>query len=118
MKAYVIFDDSRSRWLKLLKPNYRHVSVLLPVDDYYIHIDPVKSRIQFRVVTQEEAAAIYDETVYYDIAIVQTDVQPLIPVRRSPAFLNCVELVKNVLGIRKWWIVTPYQLYNYITKGV
>lgn len=28
---------------------------------------------------------------------------------------SCVSVVKDVLGIRKWWIVTPRQLYNHLT---
>jgi len=30
--------------------------------------------------------------------------------------MTCVSTVKHLLGIRAWWIVTPKQLYNYLTK--
>lgn len=28
-----------------------------------------------------------------------------------PRWLYCVSFVKHFLGINKWWIITPYQLY-------
>ena len=30
---------------------------------------------------------------------------------------SCVSIVKNILGIRKWWIWTPKQLEKYINKA-
>ena len=27
---------------------------------------------------------------------------------------TCVEMMKSTLGIKAWWILTPYQLYKYI----
>lgn len=32
------------------------------------------------------------------------------------ALFTCVEAVKRALNIRKWWIITPHQLYKYLTK--
>lgn len=31
--------------------------------------------------------------------------------------LTCVSMVKHLLGIRAWWVVTPKQLYNYIRSN-
>lgn len=31
-------------------------------------------------------------------------------------FRSCVGICKDFLGIRKWWIVTPYQLYKEVKK--
>lgn len=33
-----------------------------------------------------------------------------------PRWLYCVSFVKHFLGIRKWWILTPYQLYCELRK--
>jgi len=33
-----------------------------------------------------------------------------------PGIINCVGFTKRVLGIRRFWIVTPLQLYNYLKK--
>lgn len=31
-----------------------------------------------------------------------------------PWCFTCVHVAKRILGIRKWWIQTPWQLYNYL----
>lgn len=33
-----------------------------------------------------------------------------------PRWLYCVSFVKHFLGMRKWWILTPYQLYCELRK--
>ena len=30
---------------------------------------------------------------------------------------NCVEVVKALLGVRAFWVFTPWQLYKHLTKG-
>jgi len=30
---------------------------------------------------------------------------------------SCVGIIKNMLGIKAWWIILPKQLENYIKKG-
>jgi len=32
-------------------------------------------------------------------------------------FGSCVGIVKNLLGIRKWWVITPKQLEKYIKRS-
>jgi hypothetical protein len=33
-------------------------------------------------------------------------------------FISCVSVVKAAIGIKRWWIVTPYQLYKHLEAGV
>lgn len=30
---------------------------------------------------------------------------------------SCVSYIKRMLGINKWWIITPHQLYKELTNG-
>jgi hypothetical protein len=30
---------------------------------------------------------------------------------------TCVTLIKRILNIRAWWIITPWQLYNYMQEN-
>lgn len=34
-----------------------------------------------------------------------------------PRWLYCVSFVKHFLGMKKWWILTPYQLYCELRKN-
>lgn len=36
--------------------------------------------------------------------------------RWTLCIFNCVEVVKALLGIKKFWIFTPYQLYRYLEE--
>lgn len=36
---------------------------------------------------------------------------------RPRGLLTCVTVVKHLLGIRAWWILTPHQLYRYLQQG-
>ena len=36
---------------------------------------------------------------------------------RVKFFRTCVGIAKDFLGINKWWIITPGQLYRELTKG-
>jgi len=42
-------------------------------------------------------------------------------IRQNPrwgfCFFSCTEVVKAILGIKSFWIFTPFQLYKYLTKG-
>jgi hypothetical protein len=30
--------------------------------------------------------------------------------------MTCVSVMKHLLGIRSWWVITPKQLYNYLKR--
>jgi hypothetical protein len=42
------------------------------------------------------------------------------PPRRAlaPMPLTCVEVAKRILGLRAWWIITPWQLFKFIRKNI
>lgn len=112
--AYVIFEDSRSIWTRLFKKNYRHVSILLPAGEgLWVHIDPVMQGVYYEVVTDEDVEHIHDRVLFHDVSIVQVELKTLYG-NHFPAAFTCVELVKRILGIYNWGIVTPYQLYKYL----
>lgn len=35
----------------------------------------------------------------------------------TPEIGTCVTFVKRIVGVRKWWVVTPNQLYKELTRG-
>ncbi len=35
---------------------------------------------------------------------------------RPPGLLTCVSVIKHLLGVRAWWIITPHQLYRHLAK--
>lgn len=82
-------------WL-IINPRVSHISTnMLPIDMYP---DP-------RSYAGEDAVIIPIKTT-----IKLGEVKPMFCV------FNCVEVVKGLLGIKKFWIHTPRQLYKYLIR--
>lgn len=116
--AYVIFEDSPSVWTRPFKRHFRHVSVVLPLGGgQYVHIDPRMKRIEHKLITHEDVEAMYDRTLYHDVAILKTVVNKGIDKDHKPMFFTCVEFVKRAIGLHAFWVFTPSQLYDHILKS-
>lgn len=112
-KYYVVFSDSDRKkwWTSFLKKGFRHVHVLRESDcgEHWILANAVGGNIFLDIFP-----LICLQDIYRNSTIVEYWSQ----MHQEPFFkiaqLNCVELVKMVLGIRKFRIFTPYQLFKHI----
>lgn len=121
-KAWVIFSAQADlAWLKILKPGFRHCAVLLNDGRHWITIDPLSN---YTDITVHQVPLEFDLPLWMKdrgYRIVSTQItRKTVP---APlALYSCVEAVKRVLGIHKRLIITPWQLYRYLTnhckKGV
>lgn len=106
-KAFVIFEDKPYWYLRLLRKQFRHVSIILVFDD-------------------ASMVAVNHSWGHTEIAAIHTDWEELVHsgkwivkripitnsrITRSPVF-TCTQMVKSLIGIDKWWILTPYQLFK------
>lgn len=113
--ALVIFTDARHLWsARLLKPGFRHCFVLVDKGSCWLLQDPLAHHTDISVLAaapEHEIAAFYLKLGY---RVVPSSVRS--PIRRPlpPALFTCVEAVKRVLGLRAWWVFTPWQLYRYL----
>ena len=114
-KYYVIFEDSSlDDWrIKYLQPNFSHVSLAKKsVNGYFwTVISPKSGNITIDMVPDGSLREYYPEAVIIPFRSI-VNKKPQVTLCLS----TCVEVAKAVLGIRKWWIITPYQLYKYIAK--
>lgn len=102
------------KWLnKILKPGFAHVRVVIHKPHGQVLIDPRISYTYTECYPSECLLTPNDgEThVRYEGLI------DIYKMRRFFGPLNCVEVVKGFLGIRKPFILTPYQLYKEVTKN-
>ncbi len=113
--GYAIFEDSPSWLLYFLKAGFRHVSVLLPVGDVYVHIDPRSKGILYDVVPTLDTKDMYTRAESNSVHVVPVPIQELNK-RHSWSVLTCVAVVKRSIGLHKWWIITPRQLYNHLRR--
>ena len=116
VQAHIIFSEASLPWLRWLREGYRHVSVVIPCGEGYLHIDPRSVRIDFRFIKREQVAEMYDRALYKEIIIIEYTADDIREGMHVPAVFTCVEFVKRVIGIRAWWVLTPHQLYKHIRK--
>jgi len=114
-KYYIIFCKSNILdWrLKLLNPDFQHVLVARKSDTGYLWIivDSAYGNIYVDLRNMCDLEDLFPGSVIleYRSKINRT-------IHAKIGLISCVEMVKSFLGIRKWNIWTPYQLYKYIIK--
>ena len=111
--AWAVFTgQTELRWLKLLKPGFRHCFVLLNDGRHWITVDPLSP---FMEVAVQPVGADFDLPGWLaqqGLVVTKTIVRRGV-VRPAPwSLFTCVEAVKRVLGIHARLVVTPWQLYR------
>ena len=102
----VYFTDSESDyWCRqFLKPGFTHCFAV--VGD--IVVNPC-----FHFVYVGRARGPYEHTERIDIDFIEPAHVSMSPFRP----VTCVEIVKRLLGINDWRVMTPYQLYTRLNHG-
>lgn len=117
LSAYVVFDgETELSFLKGLKAGFRHCFLILEFETCWVSLDPLSC---FCEVQHFDKAQIQDLPLwlkYQGYQIAQA------PINRSDLkirpfdYWSCVSFIKRVLGIQKWWVITPWQLKKYIYR--
>ena len=119
-KYYIVFTASKhNNWMvNMLKPPFQHVYAVKKSKggQFWIIINPLASHTEVDMVSIAE---------YPHIRLYTGEDAVILPVtatmrhkdRWSLCVINCVEIVKSLLGIRSFWIFTPKQLYNYLISA-
>ena len=115
-KYYVIFKETGVvTWFsRFMHPYFRHVLVAMKSD--YGHLWIIIDSKGGNIMTYTECICpireLYPDDVIMEFRSIVHD-----RIQFTPCFPTCVTFIKIILGIRKWNIFTPYQLYKYIKKG-
>ena len=115
-RAIVVFKNTaglRQHWLApLLKDGFRHCGVAVEAGDYWVFVDPNPDCIRFQVpaLKNYDLAGYFKNQGFSVVELNTTGAEVRVPLVVS----NCVGVVKTVLGIRKFSIITPHQLYKYL----
>ena len=105
--------------LKFLKKDFKHVYAVKesPGKKFWLIVDPMVSH------TGVDLKA---KTQYCDIKMFMKKNDKCIKIvskitpgqeRWSFCVINCVEIVKSLIGLRSFWTMTPYQLYKKLKRG-
>ena len=116
-RAWVVFNDEGSIWwLRWLRPGFRHCFVIINDDDHWIAIEPLASCLEVSVLPPPPDFNLPDWFRGQGHHVVPAGLVRQVESIAPLAFLNCVEVVKRVLGLRMMHIVTPYQLYRHLMR--
>lgn len=117
-RALVVFSGrSELWWLRLLKPGFRHCLVAVADPAGWIVVDPLSHRTDVALLPLEPG---FDLAGWYraaGLAVVETTTGSPAPRPAPWRPYSCVEAVKRVLGIHAGAVLTPWQLYKFITNG-
>jgi len=111
----VVFSGQADlRWLRLLRPGFRHCFVVLGSPDGWVSLNPMAHRTDLTVLS---VPTDFDLAGWYrgqGLTVVET--VPYLPPRRQAPWrpYSCVEAVKRVLGIHDGFVLTPWQLFRYL----
>lgn len=115
-KAWVVFSGQTDMWwLKCLKPGYRHCYVLINDGEHWLSVDPLSCHTEIIVHHIAPDFDLPDWLRARNFKVVPATMTP----QTSPApwmVYSCVEAVKRILGLHKFWIITPWQLYKALVK--
>lgn len=118
IRALVVFSDQADlRWLRLLRPGFRHCFVLLELGDAWVCVNPLAHRTSVEVWSLAPATDLPGWLrAQAGLTVVETEVRRP-PRHPSPLGLySCVEAVKRVLGLQERWVLTPGQLHDHLVR--
>lgn len=115
-KAWVVFSgETDFKWLKILKPGFRHCFVLLHDGSHWISVDPLSNHMEVQI---HHMPPDFDLPLWLEDRGQTVFPAALCRTKKKAAPLmmfSCVEAVKRILGIHKRFIITPWQLYHYLS---
>ncbi len=118
-KAWVIFSgDTDIRWLKIFKPGFRHCFILLNDGVRWMSIDPLSPYTDIEI--HHHIDAQFPLSEWLESKGYQASQASINKKHKRPApwmFCTCVEAIKRILGIHNIFIMTPWQLHQYLNKN-
>lgn len=120
VEYYIVFTGSNLKhWvMKWLHPTIKHVYAvkLSPGGHYWIVTNPMSGYTDVDLLPVEHYPDVRDiagvDAVVLPVKAFIDQAKP----RYQICFFSCVEFVKSLLGVKNSLIITPYQLYKYLTK--
>jgi hypothetical protein len=116
-RALVVFGgEPAARWLRLLKPGFRHCFVALDDGVSWLTLDPLSHRLELAATAVPSAFDLAAHCRDRGLLVVEVT-PPAVPLKPAPlGFFTCVEAVKRALGLHARRVLTPHQLYRHLKK--
>ncbi len=116
LRAWVVFSGQADRpWLRILKPGFRHCFAVLHDGRQWLSFDPMLNHIDLKV--HNHVPKDFDLPGWLAARGHRVMAAPVDRSRKTPsplALFTCVEAIKRLLGLHRFFILTPWQLYRYL----
>ena len=116
-RAIVVFSgDTELSLLRFLRPGFRHCYIVVEAGRYWIFVDPSSNGTGlaiFQDLTISEMASWFlsqGSTVVCCRA--KAMLRRKLPIRPQ----TCVESIKQILSLRAPFVLTPWQLFQYLSR--
>lgn len=116
-RVWVVFtNEARIKWLKLLKPGFRHCFALINDGQRWLAVEPLASCMEVTVLPSPADFNLPDWLRGQGHHAVEAELHRNVWRMAPWAVLNCVEVIKRLLGLRMPLIFTPHQLYQHLAR--
>ncbi len=113
-RALVVFSGRADKpWQRLLRPGFRHCSLILEDGDQWLLVEPLAARLQVRrlgLATVDLRARLNRAGLTVVETALMTPGGSVAPL----GLWTCVETVKRGLGVHALRVQTPWQLHQYL----
>jgi len=116
--ALVVFSGEADLWwLRLLRPGFRHCFALVDHGPAgWVVLDPLAGELELALLAPAPAEALRCWFEARGLTVVAARLARTAGRAAPWAPYTCVELVKRVLGVRRRWLLTPWQLYRHLSR--
>jgi hypothetical protein len=115
-RAWVVFtDQSELKSVRMLKRGFRHCFVLIHDGRRWISIDPMANYME--VMVHDQMSNDFDFIHWLEErgnAVIEARLTRNIMTCAPVMLFTCVEACKRILGVHKFSVLTPWQLYRYL----
>ena len=112
----VIFSgETDIRWLRFLKSGFKHCFACVPIGLQWIVYDPLSNKTELTILSDVDSIDLEFWFRKHGCTVVRSRflVTPMTS-KLQPSLFTCVEAVKRLLGLKKKFIQTPWQLYRHL----
>ena len=123
VEVFIVYTKTKTRWQKILKDNFGHCFIIARDEYNWLKLDARKplliSQILPFLAEEEDQLMTFLKNSYESCTIqkkrikIDLDKSNHIP---SLRFWTCVSFIKYALGIKRRFVLTPWQLYKYLNK--
>ncbi|MGF1475206.1 MAG: hypothetical protein ACFB6S_06535 [Geminicoccaceae bacterium] len=117
-RAIVVFSgQTELRFLRWLRPGFRHCFVLVQDSEGWICCDWIKGRLVVDFLGHHDLAFLVTHYVRQGCRVVPTVASAHNAAPAAwPRALSCVEVTKQVIGISSCFPITPLGLYRHLVE--